>query len=136
MRFTSSLCVLFVLSGAAPLVAQCNNVWQPWPAATTNGVIRSLTTMPNGDLIAGGDFTIAGFTLQGGGVSSNYIARWDGVQWSALGTGMNGPVYAVMTLPNGDLIAGGAFTMAGGVVANRIATQIWVRVFKEDPPID
>jgi hypothetical protein len=32
------------------------------------------------------------------------------------------------------LLAGvGALT---SIVANRIATQIWVRVFKEDPPID
>ena len=32
------------------------------------------------------------------------------------------------------LLAGvGALT---SVVANRIATEIWVRVFKEDPPID
>jgi hypothetical protein len=32
------------------------------------------------------------------------------------------------------LLAGvGALT---SIVANRIATEIWVRVFKEDPPID
>jgi hypothetical protein len=32
------------------------------------------------------------------------------------------------------LLAGiGALTT---IVANRIATEIWVRVFKEDPPID
>jgi hypothetical protein len=34
----------------------------------------------------------------------------------------------------GGLLAGiGALT---SIVANRIATEIWVRVFKEDPPID
>ena len=32
------------------------------------------------------------------------------------------------------LLAGvGALT---SIVANRIATEIWVRVFKEDPPLD
>jgi hypothetical protein len=32
------------------------------------------------------------------------------------------------------LVAGvGALT---SIVANRIATEIWVRVFKEDPPVD
>ena len=32
------------------------------------------------------------------------------------------------------LLAGvGALT---SIVANRLATEIWVRVFKEDPPID
>jgi len=34
----------------------------------------------------------------------------------------------------GGLLAGvGALTT---IVANRIATEIWVRVFDEDPPID
>ena len=32
------------------------------------------------------------------------------------------------------LLAGmGALT---SIVANRIATEIWIRVFKEDPPVD
>jgi hypothetical protein len=32
------------------------------------------------------------------------------------------------------LVAGvGALT---SIIANRIATEIWVRVFKEDPPVD
>ena len=35
-------------------------------------------------LYAGGDFTTAG------GVSANYIAKWDGESWSALGSGMGG----------------------------------------------
>ena len=35
------------------------------------------------NLYAGGDFTTAG------GVSANYIAKWDGSAWSALGSGMS-----------------------------------------------
>jgi hypothetical protein len=34
---------------------------------------------------------------------------------------------------NGLLAGLGALT---SIVANRIATEIWVRVFKEDPPVD
>ena len=34
----------------------------------------------------------------------------------------------------GGLLAGVGALMT--IVANRIATQIWVRVFKEDPPTD
>lgn len=41
-------------------------------------------------------------------------------QWDALSTGMNGVVRALTTY-NGELIAGGDFTSAGGVAANRIA---------------
>ena len=36
------------------------------------------------DLYAGGYFTTAG------GVAANYIAKWNGSAWSALGSGMNG----------------------------------------------
>ena len=40
--------------------------------------------------------------------------------FAALGSGLNGTVYAVTEF-NGDLIVGGYFTMAGGTAANRIA---------------
>ena len=43
----------------------------------------------NGDIIAGGHFTRAG------SVTVNHIARWDGAGWSALGTGMDGAVFAL-----------------------------------------
>jgi hypothetical protein len=41
--------------------------------------------------------------------------------WSALGTGVDGDVYALAVLPGGDLIAGGFFATAGGVSATDIA---------------
>ena len=83
--------------------------------------VNALTTLPNGDLVAGGKFTTAG------GVSANCIARWNGASWSALGAGMGGAgstvpeVFALTALPNGDVVAGGAFTTAGGVSASYIA---------------
>jgi len=83
--------------------------------------VNALTTLPNGDLVAGGNFTTAG------GISANYIARWNGTSWSPLGSGMGGSashapeVYALTALPNGDVVAGGRFTTAGGVSANYIA---------------
>ncbi|HEU4420862.1 MAG TPA: hypothetical protein VFT55_18125, partial [Planctomycetota bacterium] len=80
-----------------------------------SGVVYALTTLPNGDLVAGGGFTTAG------GVSANGIARWNGTSWSALASGMNSWVQALTTLPNGELVAGGLFTTAGGVSANYIA---------------
>ena len=85
------------------------------------GLVFAVTTLPNGDLVAGGQFTTAG------GVSANRIARWNGTNWSALGWGMSSPpffdayVTALAALPNGDLVAGGWFMAAGGVSANRIA---------------
>jgi hypothetical protein len=65
------------------------------------------------NLYAGGEFTNAG------GVSANYIAKWDGSAWSALGSGMNDVLALVVS--GADLYAGGGFTNAGGVPANSIA---------------
>jgi hypothetical protein len=70
--------------------------------------------MFNGSLVAGGSFQIAGGTL------ASRVARWDGSTWTALGSGVSGPVNALVTW-NGALYAGGAFTTAGGVTVNGIA---------------
>jgi hypothetical protein len=76
-------------------------------------------TVYNGRLIVGGMFTEAG------GVSANSIALWDGSNWEALGSGVGGiigfPRVYALTLYNGQLIAGGYFTTAGGASANQIA---------------
>jgi hypothetical protein len=76
-------------------------------------------------LVAGGDFTIVD------GVGANRIARWDPTQPGVVqtfGQGMNAYVTSLTTWdPDGDgpeipqLVAGGYFTMAGGVSVNRIA---------------
>jgi hypothetical protein len=71
-------------------------------------------TVYGGELIAGGSFITAG------GSSANYIARWNGSAWSALGAGMGSEVRA-LTVYGGELIAGGNFTTAGGTSANYIA---------------
>jgi hypothetical protein len=73
-----------------------------------------------GDLIVGGNFTMAGST------PANCIARWDGTQWFPLGSGMAGPnnpppIVVALTVYNGELIAGGYFTSAGGVPATYVA---------------
>ena len=54
-----------------------------------------------------------------GGVVVNGIARWDGFAWQPLGSGMSlgfGGI-AALAVYNGDLIAGGNFSTAGGVPA-------------------
>ncbi len=94
--------------------------WHPL-ADGVSGLVRCLAVMPNGDLIAGGAFLSAGST------TVNKIARWNGTTWSALGTGINTEtsgnldVFALAVLPNGDLVAAGDFSSAGGTPANRIA---------------
>lgn len=53
----------------------------------------------NGDLIVGGDFT------QVGQIAARSIARWDGSEWHAMGTGLHGEVLA-LEVYSGQLIAG------------------------------
>jgi len=70
------------------------------------------------DLYVGGHFTTAD------GVPANHIAKWDGNNWSALGSGMAGDYYLVvnaLAVIGTNLYAGGRFTTAGGVAATNIA---------------
>lgn len=85
------------------------------------GDVFALAVLPNGDVVAGGAFSSAG------GTPANCIARWDGTAWSPLGSGMastnplSPSVNALAVLPNGDVIAGGEFDLAGGVAARAVA---------------
>jgi trimeric autotransporter adhesin len=79
------------------------------------GMVMSLGVYQD-DLIVGGAISHVGDV-----VPANFIARWDGTSWSALGAGLNGFVNA-MTVYNGDLIATGSFLTTGdGTTVNRIA---------------
>ena len=49
------------------------------------------------------------------------IAKWDGSDWSTLGSGMNSRVDALVFDGSGNLYAGGAFSTAGNVTADSIA---------------
>lgn len=114
---------------AANRVARWNGA--SWSAVGTgsgngvNGNVHALASL-NGAIYAGGNFTEA--NLGGASVAANYIARWNGANWSILGTGggngLNGPVLALATL-SGELYVGGSFTRAniGGtsVPVNNIA---------------
>jgi hypothetical protein len=101
------------------------SAWSPLGSGVGNSLtatVYALTLLPNGDIIAGGDFITAG------SVSVNRIARWNGSDWSALGTGVSsGTVYSLATLPDGDIIVAGQFTTVGGVAVNNIARYKFAR---------
>lgn len=88
--------------------------WTSIGADAVSPSISSYQRMPNGDLIACGEFTSIG------GVTVNNIARFDGTSWSAMGSGLNDSAYK-LALAGQDLIVVGAFTQAGGQPANHIA---------------
>jgi len=82
--------------------------------AGANGEVYAAVVDGMGNLYIGGVFTAAG------GAPANYVAKWDGTAWSALGSGLNNAVSALAVLGT-DLYVGGYFTTAGGSPANRIA---------------
>ncbi|MEO7677192.1 MAG: hypothetical protein ABIV39_10560, partial [Verrucomicrobiota bacterium] len=84
-----------------PLAVWDGNSWTKFgPDSSPFPVIRALGVMTNGDVVAGGTCTsIGGFPV-------STLARWNGSNWSAIGQSINGSVYAVATLTNGDLIVG------------------------------
>jgi len=97
-------------------------------SALGNGVssfVSALTVFDDGTgsgpaLYAGGGFITAS------GTTVNRIAKWNGSTWSALGSGMNNSVTALVVFDDGlgggpALYAGGSFATAGGVTVNKVA---------------
>src|SRR6266545_806870 len=88
-----------------------------------NGPVSATVVDGSGNLYIGGGFTVVG------DVFANSIAKWDGTNWSALGSGMEGnsgfwpfgPVVHALAVSGSDLYAAGQFVNAGGLAANRIA---------------
>ncbi len=97
-------------------ILQPRMVWEPLGSGI-EGVYRMVRAliMYDGNLIAGG----SGYFVSHGGDTANYIASWNGIDWSSLGSRPNETVKA-LTLHNGNLIAGGWFSVIGGTYANYI----------------
>ena len=69
-------------------------------------------------LFVGGGFDTVG------GVPANNIARYDGIQWTAMGTGVDSNVYSMAVFDDGRgpaLYVGGEFFTAGDIVSTAIA---------------
>jgi hypothetical protein len=79
------------------------------PSPSSLGV-HALTVAGNGELIAGGSF--------GSWPNTSNLARWNGSAWVSIVLGGQQPyVNALLTLPGGDVVAGGDFTSVGGTNA-------------------
>lgn len=98
----------------------CVPDWAPIGSGpyVTNGQVWSLATYDDG---VGPLLVASGFFTEAGGVPAEYIARFDGENWSALGGGLNALASALVPLGDGTLVAGGWFTMAGGATAKHVA---------------
>jgi hypothetical protein len=88
-------------------------------------IVNALAVFDEGTgpaLFIAGGFTVA--DNSGTAVAAQNIVRWDGAQYSPLGSGLNGTVNALAVYNDGDgsyLYAGGNFTLAGGTAATRVA---------------
>jgi hypothetical protein len=70
----------------------------------------------NGELYATGNFLIAG------GLTARHIAKWNGFNWAAVGTGTPYPHTAkTLAVFNNELYMAGDFDSAGSVAVNKIA---------------
>jgi hypothetical protein len=104
-----------------------DGTWKAMGTGTSHGDplddhVIALVSDKYNNIYAGG-----GFTSAGGVANTNKIAKWDGVSWSALGSGVTGGifpnwVYDLLVGPDGTLYACGSFTQMGGVAnTSRIA---------------
>ena len=90
--------------------------WQPlaggvWMQSSgAPGLVLAMASLPNGDLVAGGQFDQAGGT----GVAN--VARWNGTSWSAMGAGSAMPVSALAVDATGAVLANGQYS-GGSYVA-------------------
>jgi len=96
--------------------------WSPLGAGTDDDV-RALAFFDDG--FTGGALYAAGDFANAGGVTASGIARWDGVSWSALDSGIklvgNYRVSALAVYDDGRgeaLYAGGYFYVAGGITVS------------------
>jgi hypothetical protein len=105
--------------GASAVARWDGEHWSPLGAGLEGGIEQTACDFLGtyrGDVIAGGSFATAG------GVPAPNIARWDGTQWHAMGTGTPDP-YSVKAIVeyDGMLLVAGSFTQMGGVSAPGIA---------------
>jgi hypothetical protein len=63
---------------------------------------------------------VGGYFTSAGGAGANRIAKWSGSDWSSLGSGINGGVYAI-NVSGSDVYVGGSFSLAGGKSSSHIA---------------
>jgi hypothetical protein len=92
--------------------------WQSIPDSGLQGEFKYIFDLAfdqAGNLFIGGLFT------QVGAQPAHNIARWDGSQWHAMGSGANGVVRRLVVDASGRLYAGGEFSRAGSTGSGRIA---------------
>ena len=97
--------------------------WSPLGSGLAGGEVLDLAAFDDG---SGAALYAVGSFGSSAGTALDRIARWDGVEWSAVGGGLGGgfPARALAVFDDGGgpaLFAAGSFSVAGGAPADRIA---------------
>jgi hypothetical protein len=99
-----------------------SGTWSSLGTGSSNGVSNTVTALAvvGNEVFVGGGFTSAG------GVSANYVARFNTQTntWSSLGTGSSNGVSGgvnALAVVDSEVVVGGSFNEAGGVSANYVA---------------
>ena len=99
-----------------------SGTWSSLGTGSSNGVNNVVTALA----VVGNEVYVGGYFTEAGGVSANYVARFNTQTntWSTLGTGssngVSGNVNALAVVGN-EVFVGGGFASAGGVSANYVA---------------
>jgi hypothetical protein len=112
----------FTHAGGVP--ASCIAKWDGsnwWPLGSGMPGPGVTFTFVNALAVSGTDLYAGGYFTTAGGVTATNIAKWDGSAWSALGSGVDGWVWALALDGAGHLFVGGAFSLAGTNVSPKIA---------------
>lgn len=115
-----------IFTGMGKAAASCIAAWngQSWSQVSGNGANDVIYSVKSGQwggenvVLATGLFTVIG------GAAANRIAIFNGKNWSALGSGITGPVFDAAIFDDGSgpaIYAVGIFATAGGQPASSIA---------------
>jgi hypothetical protein len=102
------------------------NTWSSLGTGSSNGVSGGIVSAVNALAVVGNEVYVGGDFTEAGGVSANYVARFNTQTntWSSLGTGssngVNDWVQALAVVGN-EVVVGGDFTLAGGIASTFIA---------------
>ncbi|HEX8598089.1 MAG TPA: S-layer homology domain-containing protein [Chloroflexia bacterium] len=109
---------------------RANNIAR-WDGSQWSALGNGLTGLSGGFLptvyaitVSGNDLYVGGIFTTAGAVSANNVARWNGTEWSALGSGIGGgssPRVFDIALIDSNVYFGGSFSTAGGASARNIA---------------